>query len=160
MDMRSLITVFVLSLLPTFEGRYAVVVGMRLLSPTEAIATACTASVVLGMVLAYTMPLIDRVASIMERSSIGFFRRVGAVYLKYLQSVRRRAEPYVKKYGFLGLVIFVAIPLPATGIWTGALAAYVLGMDKRRTALALALGGLISIAITVSVTLPVASIRG
>lgn len=157
MDTRSLIMVFALSLLPTFEGRYAVVVGMKFTDPVEAIAIACIASIILGMVLAYVMPLIDGVASAMAGSNIGIFRKVGAIYLKYLQNVRRRVEPYVRKYGFPGLIIFVAIPLPATGIWTGALAAYILGMDRRKTALALVLGGLISIAITVSVTLPVAS---
>ncbi len=158
MDIRSLVVVFALSLLPTFEGRYAAIVGMKLMDPVQAVAIACIASIVLGTALAYVVPLIDRVASAMARSGIGIFRRVGAIYLKYLQSVRRRVEPYVRRYGFLGLVIFVAIPLPATGIWTGALAAYILGMDRRKTALALVLGGLISIAITVSAAIPVASV--
>ncbi len=158
LDAQSLIMVFVLSLLPTFEGRYAVVVGMKLANPVEAIAIACIASVFLGIALAYTMPLIDAIASTLSRSGIGLFKKVGTAYLRYLQNVRKRVEPYVKRYGFLGLVLFVAIPLPATGIWTGALAAYILGLERRRTAIALVLGGLISIAITVSVALPAASL--
>jgi len=103
------------------------------------------------------MPLIDRVADAVARGGLKILREAGAIYLKYLRSVRKRVEPYVRRYGFLGLVVFVTIPLLATGIWTGALAAYILSMD-RGIALALVLGGLISIATTVSVALPVAGL--
>ncbi len=38
----------------------------------------------------------------------------------------------VQKYQYLGLWIFVAIPLPGTGAWTGSLAAAFLGMRRKR----------------------------
>ena len=38
----------------------------------------------------------------------------------------------VTKYKYLGLAIFVAIPLPGTGAWTGALAAAFLDMPLRK----------------------------
>ena len=46
----------------------------------------------------------------------------------------------VTKYKYLGLMLFVAIPLPGTGAWTGALAAAFLDMPLRRALPSIALG--------------------
>lgn len=45
---------------------------------------------------------------------------------------RRKVAPYVSRYGALGLIVFVGIPLPFTGAYTGALGAWVLGIPFRR----------------------------
>ena len=46
----------------------------------------------------------------------------------------------VSKYKYLGLFVFVAIPLPGTGAWTGALAAAFLDMPLRRALPSIFLG--------------------
>ncbi|MBR3704547.1 MAG: small multi-drug export protein [Oscillospiraceae bacterium] len=46
----------------------------------------------------------------------------------------------ISRYKYLGLAIFVAIPLPGTGAWTGALAAAFLDMPLRRAMPAIILG--------------------
>lgn len=46
----------------------------------------------------------------------------------------------IDKYGIWGLLIFVAIPLPGTGGWTGALLASLLHLDKKKSFLVIALG--------------------
>ena len=46
----------------------------------------------------------------------------------------------IEKYGYWGLVLFVGIPLPGTGAWTGCLIAAVLEMDKKKSFLAALLG--------------------
>lgn len=46
----------------------------------------------------------------------------------------------IEKFGYLGLVLFVGIPLPGTGAWTGCLIASVLGLDKKKSLLAAILG--------------------
>lgn len=46
----------------------------------------------------------------------------------------------IEKYGYLGLVAFVGIPLPGTGAWTGCLIASVLEMDKKKSLLAAIIG--------------------
>ena len=60
----------------------------------------------------------------------------------------------VSKYKYLGLFVFVAIPLPGTGAWTGALAAAFLDMPLRRALPSIFLGvvtaGLIMTLATVS----------
>ena len=46
----------------------------------------------------------------------------------------------IEKYGFWGLVLFVGIPLPGTGAWTGSLIASVLDMDKKKSFIAITIG--------------------
>lgn len=56
----------------------------------------------------------------------------------------------VQKYAFWGLFVLVAIPLPGTGAWTGALVAAMLDMDLKRAFPAIALG-VVGAAVIVSV---------
>ena len=58
----------------------------------------------------------------------------------------------VQKYGALGLCILVAIPLPGTGAWTGALAAVLLDMRLKKALPSIFLGVLIAAAIMTAVT--------
>ena len=39
----------------------------------------------------------------------------------------------IEKYGYLGLILFVGVPLPGTGAWTGCLLAAVLDMDRKKS---------------------------
>lgn len=39
----------------------------------------------------------------------------------------------IDKYGYLGLILFVGIPLPGTGAWTGTLLAIMLGLNKKKS---------------------------
>ena len=63
----------------------------------------------------------------------------------------------IEKYKLLGLFIFVAIPLPGTGVWTGSLASVLLGIEKKSAVITVALGaaacGLLIMAFTSGVGL-------
>ncbi|MGD8400924.1 MAG: small multi-drug export protein [Bacillota bacterium] len=61
-------------------------------------------------------------------------------FFKWLFDRCRRRQDKILKYGYWGLLIFVAIPLPMTGAWSGALIAFLLGMRKRYTFLAILAG--------------------
>lgn len=54
--------------------------------------------------------------------------RLGKWFFDWVYARARRKASEVEKYELLGLAIFVAIPLPATGAWTGAMIAGVLGI--------------------------------
>jgi uncharacterized membrane protein len=59
---------------------------------------------------------------------------------RFVERARRKLHGGVEKWGALGVAIFVAIPLPMTGAWTGTLGAWVLGLPKRKTFPAVILG--------------------
>ena len=46
----------------------------------------------------------------------------------------------IKKYGYFGLFLFVAIPLPGTGAWTGSLLAILFGLNRKKSLLYIFLG--------------------
>ncbi len=72
---------------------------------------------------------------------------------KYLDSLRKRGGPKVEKYGFWGLLLFVAVPLPLTGAYTGTILAWLLGMDWRKALLPVAVGVLMAGVIVLLITL-------
>lgn len=53
---------------------------------------------------------------------------------------RRRSNRMIEKYEEIGLMAFVAIPLPGTGAWTGALIAFLFGLDFKKSLLIIAIG--------------------
>ena len=59
---------------------------------------------------------------------------------KIVTRARNKVHPYVEKFGMIGIYCFVAIPFPLTGAWTGTLGAWILGLSKRKTLLAVLLG--------------------
>jgi uncharacterized membrane protein len=61
-----------------------------------------------------------------------------------VDKARKKIHEKVEKYGYLGLMIFVAIPLPLTGAYTGALGAWALGMSKKKSFAYISLGVIIA----------------
>jgi uncharacterized membrane protein len=76
---------------------------------------------------------------------------------KYLGNLRKRGGPIVDKYGFWGLALFVAVPLPLTGAYTGTILAWLLGMNWRRAFPAVSLGVLVAGIVVLLITLGVTS---
>ncbi len=73
-----------------------------------------------------------------------FYRKFFESYLKRVQKKVNRFEKRYKALGFLALVLFVAVPLPGTGAWTGCFVSWLLGLNRKRSFLAIALGVLIA----------------
>lgn len=69
-----------------------------------------------------------------------------------IKSTRRKTEEKIEKYGYLGLALFVAVPLPVTGAYTGTLAAWLFGMNRRKSFLSIALGVIIASVIVMIVS--------
>jgi len=71
--------------------------------------------------------------------------RLWARFFDWLfERTRRKASDVIEKYELWGLMIFVAIPLPMTGAWTGAMAASLFNLDKKRSFWAVSAGVLIA----------------
>ncbi len=65
---------------------------------------------------------------------------------RFVEKARKKVHAQMEKYGYWGLMLFVAVPLPVTGAWTGALGAWVLGLSTKSIfclARGLALAGII-----------------
>ena len=63
---------------------------------------------------------------------IQVFRKIKFIdycYRKTVVRTQRRVHKYVEKYGVFGLSIFIGIPLPGSGVYSGALAADLLGFS-------------------------------
>tara|TARA_Y100000310_G_C20700453_1_gene829262 strand:+ start:5044 stop:5499 length:456 start_codon:yes stop_codon:yes gene_type:complete len=69
---------------------------------------------------------------------------IGKFIGRRMAKIHKKAGKYVDRYGPIGLVLFVAVPLPGTGAYSGALAAYLLGMDKKKAMVSVAVGVLIA----------------
>jgi len=61
-------------------------------------------------------------------------------WLKILDNTRKRIAPY-QKFGKWGILFFVGVPLPFTGVWTGSLACWLMGFSIKES-LAYILGGI------------------
>lgn len=57
---------------------------------------------------------------------------------------RKRADRKIRRYEYLGLLLFVAIPLPFTGAWTGALIAYLFGLNFSKSLITIFIGVIIA----------------
>lgn len=57
---------------------------------------------------------------------------------------RKRADSKIRKYEYLGLILFVAIPLPFTGAWTGSLIAYLFDLKFSKSLLTIFIGVIIA----------------
>ena len=58
----------------------------------------------------------------------------------WLEEKTLKKRDKIDKYGIWGLLLFVAIPLPGTGGWTGALLASLLHLDKKKSFGVIAIG--------------------
>ncbi|WP_410508714.1 small multi-drug export protein [Methanosarcina hadiensis] len=86
----------------------------------------------------------------------GYLRRyrIFDIFFTWLFSrTRRNHTKNFEKYGLLALTLFVAIPLPVTGAWTGCAAAFVFGIRFKHSFPAIAAGVLIAGVIVTVVTL-------
>ena len=72
---------------------------------------------------------------------------------RFIERARSKLHSKVERWGWLGIAVFVAIPLPITGAWTGTLGAWVLGLSRRKTMIAVIIGVLTAGTIVTAVVL-------
>ncbi|MBU0763040.1 MAG: small multi-drug export protein [Candidatus Altiarchaeota archaeon] len=69
---------------------------------------------------------------------------------RFIEKTQKKAKPYVDRYGMLGLCFFVAVPLPGTGAYSGALAAHIFGLKNKKAFMSIIAGVfLAAVAVTV-----------
>ncbi|MGP3667040.1 MAG: COG2426 family protein [Candidatus Bathyarchaeota archaeon] len=61
-----------------------------------------------------------------------------------VEKTRIRGQKYVDKYGLLGLAIFVAIPFPGSGVWSGSVIAWLLGIKWYKAFISIFTGNIVA----------------
>ena len=79
------------------------------------------------------------------------FPVIGPILTKVLARAEKKAES-IGKYELLGVYIFVAIPLPGTGAWTGALIAVLLKLNLKDSVISILLGVIMAMGIMSFIT--------
>ncbi|PIP68338.1 MAG: ligand-binding protein SH3 [Candidatus Omnitrophica bacterium CG22_combo_CG10-13_8_21_14_all_43_16] len=140
------ILILLLGALPVTELRASIPIGILVLKQT---AKAAFFFSVLGNILpiAPVYFLLNPVSK--KLSNTRFMRR----FFEWLFKRARAHAGIVEKYEAIGLMLFVAVPLPGTGVWTGAIIASLLRMRFAPTFIAASAGVIIAAVIVTALTL-------
>ena len=82
-------------------------------------------------------------------SKVKLFERI----INWVFERSRRRGKIIERYETIGLALFVAVPFPITGAWTGAIIAFLLGISFWRAFISIAIGVLIAGAIVTTLTI-------
>ena len=134
--------IFVISMLPWIELRGGIPYGILKagFSPLAVTAVAVAGNVA---IIYPAFIFLDWFFDLMNRT---FMKR-------FIVKTHEKARPYVEKYGMVGLALFVAVPLPGTGAYAGALAAHLFGLKNRTAFVSIAAGVVTAGIIVLIVTL-------
>lgn len=81
-------------------------------------------------------------------------------FTSFIDRKIQKGAKQVEKYMEIGLTLFVGIPLPTTGLWTGSAIAAFLGLDFKKSMVCVFLGGIISAVIITIVSVLAPAILG
>lgn len=130
------ILIFIISLLPILELRGGLIAASLLDMPAWQSFAVCLIANIL--IIPFVLFLMDAVLNLL--SKINFFKKI----IDWWKNKALSKKDTIDKYGYLGITLFVGVPLPGTGAWTGCLLAVLLGLDKKKSFLAALLGVLIA----------------
>lgn len=126
--------VFFISILPILELRGGLIAASLLnVSPLTGYIVSIIGNT---LPVPFILLFINKILEWMGKSKIKWMNKLS----KWLDKKARKHKDSIEKYGYLGLTLFVGIPLPGTGAWTGCLAASVLNMDKKKSFISIMLG--------------------
>lgn len=142
---------FLIAMVPVLELRAAIPAGVIAGLNIQAVLTAA----IMGNLLPipFIIVFIRKIFKWMQSKS----QRLANIVAK-LEAKADKKKDKVLKYEFWGLMLFVAIPLPGTGAWTGALIAAMLDMQLKRAFPAIAVGVLTAAIIVTAATYGVAAL--
>ena len=124
------------AVLPVIEVRGAIPVGIALgMSPIHATIIAFLGSIIpIPFIMLTIRPIFKYL-----RTTRAFKKMVNKLTKKSMEKSKN-----IQKYGYIGLFIFVAIPLPGTGVWSGSLIASLLDMRLKYAFPAIVFGNMIA----------------
>ena len=132
------VLIVLLTFVPALELRasipYGVLVAKQPWFPVLAVAV--VANIVLGPIIFF---LLDKFMHLLLRIPL-----VDRMWNRMIRKTQKKIHPLVEKYGILGLSVFIGIPLPGSGVYSGAVGGYLLGFTKKEFYLSTVIGVLIA----------------
>jgi uncharacterized membrane protein len=129
------IQIFLMAMIPVFELRAALPFALLVynLNPISAYFFSVLGNTVpIFLILSFLNPV-----SLFLSKHIPFMKK----FFDFLfQKTRKDYDGRMKKYGYLALTLFTAIPLPITGAWTASLAAFLFGLSYVKSVIAIVCG--------------------
>ena len=128
--------VFIISILPILELRGGLIAASLLNLNIVSSFIICFIGNILPVpfILWFITPIFDKLKKTKKLSK----------FVNRLENKAMSKKDQIEKYQYWGLMLFVGIPLPGTGAWTGCLIAALLGMDKKKSFLFTTLGVLMA----------------
>lgn len=128
------ILVFIISLMPILELRGGLIAAALLnMNPVTSYIISIIGNV---LPVPFILLLITKILDWMRKSKISLLNK----FASWLDGKVEKHKGQIEKFGYLGVVLFVGIPLPGTGAWTGSLIASVLELDRKKTFIAVLIG--------------------
>ena len=138
--------IILISMVPVIESRGSIPYGILILDLPwyNVVFVSIIANFLITVPIVY---LLDPVSA--------YFRRfdMSKNFFDWLFARSRRKAGLVSRMKVLGLIVFIGIPLPVTGAWTGCVAANIFGLRKHYTLIGVFFGILLSVSIITGVTL-------
>lgn len=131
------LVMFIISLMPILELRGGLIAASLMDAPMWTSFLVCFIGNILP--IPFILWFITKIFDFIKRKS----KRLGKLVIK-LENKANSKKGQIEKLKYLGLILFVGIPLPGTGAWTGCLIAALLGMDKKKSCLAAIMGVIIA----------------
>ena len=138
------ITIFFISMVPLIELRGAVPIGTGMGLPWTS--TLIISIIANCLPIPFILLFVKAVLKWMRGCKIALFNKVS----NWLYEKADKNRPKIEKYAAWGLFLFVAIPLPGTGAWTGALVASLFDMNKLKASISI-FGGVVGAGIIMTV---------
>ncbi|MCM1053198.1 MAG: small multi-drug export protein [Ruminococcus sp.] len=124
---------FIISLMPILELRGGLIAASLMNAPILPSFLVCLVGNILP--IPFILWFITSIFAFIKKKS----KKLGKIITKLEEKANSKKEQ-IERLKYLGLVLFVGIPLPGTGAWTGCLIAALLGMDKKKSFYAAVLG--------------------
>ncbi len=71
-------------------------------------------------------------------------KKIEKLWHKTVEKTQKKIHKYVEKYGWIGIALFIGVPLPGSGVYSGAIGAYFIGLGYKRFIMASIIGVLIA----------------
>ncbi len=142
------IAVMLIAFIPIAELRASIPIalGVYKMSVPAAIFWSVLAGIIISAVIIYSLgPVYKKLT--------GRFKIIDRFFAWLFKRTRKRFYRKYEAWGSIALMLFVAIPLPVTGVWTGSLAAWLFGIPKRKSLFYISLGVIISAGIVTLISL-------